>query len=72
MWISGQLQNAVGLDDNDLEMYGVEGLLESSEILVPEDTRPVLFSVLSNVVSDRCLAELNEHIPDTSTWINVD
>lgn len=72
LWISGQLQNAVGLDDNDLEMYGVEGLLESSEILVPEDTRPVLFSALSNVVSDRCLAELNEPIPDTSTWINVD
>lgn len=63
LWISGQLQNAVGLDDNDLEMYGVEGSLESSEILVPEDTRPVLFSVLSNVVSDRCLAELNEQIP---------
>lgn len=49
MWMSGELQNAVGLDNNDLEMFGV-----------------------FCVASDRCLDELNEHIPDISTWINVE
>lgn len=69
--MSGKLQNSVRLYDNDLEMHGIKGSLESSKNLVPEDTRPAILSVLSNVVSDRCLAELNKQIQDTSICIGL-
>jgi hypothetical protein len=66
MWLSGQLQNPVGVDNintADITMYGVEGNIGEEDENVNE--RPI-FDPPQVDLSESCLQEMADRVP--STW----
>ena len=68
MWLSGQLQNPVGVDDvnmADIPMYGVEGDIGEEDENIQQ--RPI-FDPLNVELSENCLQEMTDRVP--STWMS--
>ena len=68
MWLSGQLQNPVGVDDvnmADISMYGVEGDIGEEDENIQQ--RPI-FDPLNVELSENCLQEMTDRVP--STWMS--
>ena len=66
MWLSGQLQNPVGVDNinmADITMYGVEGNIDEDDENVNQ--RPI-FDPPQVELSENCLQEMAHRVP--STW----
>ena len=63
MWVSGQLQNPVGLElmGTAIENYGVEGITDTDSE-DDSDSRPILSS-LSVSLSDECKIDLARQLP---------
>ena len=63
VWVAGQLQNPVGIEDNfvDVEHYGVEGVLHDER---DEDSRPIF--EMPYPLSNHCLESLRNQVP--SSW----
>lgn len=63
VWLAGQLQNPVGLEDDfvDVEHYGMEGVLHDER---DEDSRPIF--EMPHTLSDHCLESLRNQVP--SSW----
>ena len=70
MWISGQMQNTVGIEHDNIDMYGVEGYTEIDRNIASDDTRPMIDSISSLLINDQCLTELNEHV--STVWNAID
>ena len=69
LWISSQMHNPVGvsLDENQLNFYGTEGILDGAESAQGE--RPILNPPRMRL-SENCQAELERDIPFTWTSAN--
>ena len=70
MWISGQMQNTVGIEHDNIEMYGVEGYIEIDRNIASDDSRPMIDSISSLLINDQCLTELNERV--STVWNAID
>ena len=62
LWISGQLQNSIGVDipPEFLELYGVEGNVEDD---YTEDERPTFVSPTDGILDEEILERLHAEIP---------
>ena len=62
LWISGQLQNPIGLDltENEINAYGIEGFIDNDGDEAGDD-RPI-FQAPHVEISNECLATLNQSI----------
>ncbi|KAK3084140.1 hypothetical protein FSP39_008884 [Pinctada imbricata] len=71
LWISGQLQNPVGieLDNHQLEQYGVEGVITTDHPEVEDGERPI-FGPISLVLSDNCKETLASEVPSPRFDVN--
>ena len=60
LWVSGQLQNPVGIDlsSAEIDCYGVEGVLHDDGV---EDSRPIFEAPVT--LSDHCSQSLRSQIP---------
>ena len=63
VWLAGQLQNPVGLEDDfvDVEHYGMERVLQDER---DEDSRPIF--EMPHTLSDHCLESVRNQVP--SSW----
>lgn len=65
MWVSGQLQNPLGIElvGSAIDNYEVEGIMDTNSESESEG-RPILSS-LSLLLSDECKSVLTSHLPST-------
>lgn len=62
LWISGQFQNPIGIDDIvDTQWYGTEGIVDYTET-GEENPRPIINFDIANVVSEACKQNLDSEI----------
>ena len=66
LWVSGQLQNPVGIDLSSakIDCYGVEGVLHDDGV---EDSRPIFEAPVT--LSDHCSQSLRSQMPTTTVVI---
>eukprot|EP00794_Sanderia_malayensis_P012464 gene12464-13752_t len=64
LWVSGQMQNPVGveLEDADLEYYGVEGIVEDETVPANNNGGRPIFAA-PDLLSDELLDHLNMNVP---------
>ena len=71
MWIAGQLQNPVGIElrQNEIYCYGTEWFINGDDV---EDSsgRPIFDFLSFAVSSDDCKQQLHSEIPTTWTSSN--
>ena len=69
LWMSSQIQNAVGLHlgEEDLAYYGTEGFLDNDQQEV--DNRPILNPPFIQL-SERCLTQLERDVSETTLSLN--
>ena len=60
LWVSGQYERIVGMEMTNLEEYGVVGFGEDT--VVSENDRPIIDSLFSNIIDERCQQELRQTI----------
>lgn len=68
LWMSGQFENPVGILDQELQFYGVEGIVRAENVNIPDVQRPNLDSVSTRIISDHCRQQLESEVP--SPWIS--
>ena len=69
LWMAGQFENPVGMSDTDLQLYGVDGIVRAENENVPDDQRPIMDSLSTHIISDRCRQQLDSEV--SSTWIST-
>jgi hypothetical protein len=63
LWVSGQYERIVGMEMTNLEEYGVVGFGEDTDTgVVSENDRPIIDSLFSNIIDERCQQELRQTI----------
>ena len=68
MWLSGQLQNPVGMDDvnmADIPMYGVEGNIGEEDKSIQQSP---IFDPLNVDLNENCLQEMTDRVP--TMWMS--
>lgn len=72
LWVSGQYERIVGMEMTNLEEYGVVGFGEDTDTGdVSENDRPIIDSLFSNIIDERCQQELRQTTPSSWNSSNV-
>ena len=57
------------MSDTDLQLYGVDHIVRAENENVQDDQRPIMDSLSTHIISDRCRQQLDSEV--SSTWIST-